>query len=148
MKPKEMFGVFGDFDPSKYEAEAKRRWGGMSEYAESVRRTSRYTAADWERIRDENAAVMERMVDAFDRGVRPTAPEAMGIAEAARLAIDRAFYPCSPEMHVVLAEGYVTDPRFRAFYDKQRDGLAAWFAEAIRANAGRAAADESPPGGA
>jgi len=122
------------------------RWGHTPEYAESHRRTSRYTKEDWARIRDENAAVLQRMVSAFDCGVSPAEPEATGIAEAARLAIDRAFYPCPPGMHVALAEGYVTDPRFRSFYDKKRDGLAEWLAEAMRANARRAGDPDSGHG--
>jgi DNA-binding transcriptional MerR regulator len=137
MRPEEMFEVFGDFDPSQYEAEVKQRWGNTDAYRESARRTSRYARKDWERIRDENAALMHRMIDAFDRGVAPKASEAMEIAEQARLAIDRAFYPCSHETHCALAQMYVTDPRFRDHYDRERAGLAAWFAAAIRANAQR-----------
>jgi len=141
MPPEEMFDVFGDFDPSLYEDEAKRRWGDTDAYKESAHRTRGCTRQDWERIRDENEAITERMFDALDRGVDPRAPEAMDIAEEARLAIDRAFYPCSRTMHATLAEGYVTDERSRAFYDDQREGLAAWFSAAIVANAERSNAE-------
>jgi len=51
----------------------------------------------------------------------------------------RPFYPCTHEMHAVLAEANVADERFRAFYDSKREGLAAWFAAAIQANVKRAA---------
>jgi len=142
MQPKELFEIFGDFDPSQYTEEVARRWGHTDAYRESARRTGRYTKGDWERIRDENAAVTARMLAAFDRDIAPTDPEAMDVAEAARRAIDRAFYTCSHAMHEALAEGYVSDPRFRSYYDKQREGLAEWFAAAIRANAARAASEE------
>jgi hypothetical protein len=42
-------------------------------------------------------------------------------------------------MHVHLGEMYVADARFTAYYDTHREGLAAWFCEAIRANANRSA---------
>ncbi len=80
------------------------------------------------------------MVALFDLGVAPHDPRAMEAAERARLSIDRNFYPCSHEMHVGLGEMYVADPRFIAYYDQHRQGLARWFCDAIRANAERAAA--------
>jgi DNA-binding transcriptional MerR regulator len=139
MSKEEMFEVFGDFDPSAYEDEARERWGDTDAYKESARRTSRYTKQDWERIRDEEAAGLTAMVELFDSGVAPDDPRAMDVAEEARLLIDRAFYPCSREMHVTLGRMYVTDPRFTACYDTHRKGLARWFAAAIEANAARAA---------
>jgi MerR family transcriptional regulator, thiopeptide resistance regulator len=142
MTPEEMFVVFGDFDPYQYEDEVRQRWGRKATYRESVRRTKSYNRKDWETIRDENDAIMEHILDVFDRGIDPHAPEAMDVAEEARLAIDRAFYPCSHAMHVLLSEGYVNDPRFRSFYDRKREGFAVWFAAAIGANANRIPAEE------
>jgi DNA-binding transcriptional MerR regulator len=139
MSKEEMFEVFGDFDPSAYEDEVRQRWGDMEAYRESARRTGRYAKQDWERIRDEGAANLAAMIDLFDARVAPDDPRAMDIAEEARLQIDRAFYPCSREMHVTLGQMYVTDPRFTACYDTHREGLACWFAAAIEANAARAA---------
>lgn len=137
MTKEEMFEVFGDFDPSQYEDEVKERWGDTDAYRESARRTKRYRKEDWERIKAEGAANMEVMLALFDEGVPPTDPRAMDVADEARLQIDRNFYPCSREMHVNLGEMYVADARFTAFYDQHRPGLAAWFRDAIRANAER-----------
>ncbi len=137
MNPEDMFCVFGDFDPSQYEDEVTQRWGDADAYKESARRTKAYTAADWKRIQETNEKVSLAMIAAFDKGVRPESVEAMDIAESARLAIDHAFYPCSHQMHKALAAGYVSDVRFRAYYDGQREGLAVWFAAAIHANARR-----------
>jgi len=138
MDNEEMFEVFGDFDPSEYEEEVKERWGDTDAYAESARRTARYTKADWERFKAENEANGARMVELFDEGVEPSDPRAVQVAEAARQLIDRWFYPLSKEMHVCLGDMYVADPRFKKHYDSQRDGLAQWFCDAIRANAAEA----------
>ncbi len=135
MSKEEMFEVFGDFDPAEYEDEVKERWGDTDAYKESSKRTARYTKQDWERIKTEGAEQLDRMIALFDEGVSPEDPRSMGVAEAARLSIDRNFYPCSREMHVNLGEMYVADPRFTDYYDKHRTGLAQWFCDAIIANA-------------
>jgi len=139
MRTEEMFEVFGDFDPAVFEDEVRERWGDTDAYRESARRAGRYAKRDWERIRDEGAAGLAAMVELFDAGVAPDDPRAMDLAEEARLQIDRAFYPCSRERHMTLGQMYVTDPRFTAYYDTHREGLARWFAAAIEANAARAA---------
>lgn len=137
MTKEEMFEVFGDFDPSQYEDEVKERWGDTDAYRESARRTSRYTKDDWSRFKAEGEQQMARMIELFDAGVAPDSPEAMDVAEEARLQIDRWFYPCSREMHAALGDTYVTDARFTAHYDEHRPGLAAWFRDAIHANKAR-----------
>jgi len=139
MSDEEMFEVFGDFDPAEYEDEVRERWGDTDAYKESARRTKRYSKDDWLRIKSEGEQNLTAMVALFDEGVAPDDPRAMDVAEDARLQIDRNFYPLSPEMHVNLGEMYIADPRFTAYYDKHREGLAVWFRDAIKANAARAA---------
>ena len=53
MSKEDMFEVFGDFDPSEYEAEVEERWGDTDAYKESARRTRRYTKDDWARFKAE-----------------------------------------------------------------------------------------------
>jgi MerR family transcriptional regulator, thiopeptide resistance regulator len=138
MKPEEMFEVFGDFDPGAHEAEAKARWGESASYAESTRRTKRYTKEDWKAIRDEAEAIGRAFGDALASGKAPADLQVMDVAELARLHIDRWFYPCSRDMHRALGQIYVDDPRFAANYEKIRAGLAAFVRDAIRANSARA----------
>ena len=63
--------------------------------------------------------------------------DAMDAAEAARQQITSAFYPCSLEMHVNLAEMYIADPRFTATYERIAPGMAQYVHDAILANAAR-----------
>jgi hypothetical protein len=130
---RDMFEVFGDFDPKQYEAEVQERWGHTDAYAESARRTKRYTKQDWQRVKDESFQIGTDTARLMDEG----AP-AMALAEQARLQIDTWFYPCSHEMHVNLAEMYIVDPRFKATYEKIHVGMAEYWHDAIRANAARA----------
>jgi DNA-binding transcriptional MerR regulator len=137
MNPQEMFEVFGDFDPKAHEEEAARRWGQTDAYAESARRTKRYTKEDWKAIRDEMSAIGTAFAEAMASGAKPTDAAVMDIAERARLHIDTRFYPCSRAMHVALGQMYVTDPRFTETYERIRPGLAQFVCDAIRANAER-----------
>jgi DNA-binding transcriptional MerR regulator len=137
MTEEEMFEVFGDFDPAEHEEEVEQSWGDTDAYKISARRTASYTKEDWARFKAEQDSLNDRMIAVFDAGAEPTDPQAMDIAEEARAQIDTWFYPLSREMHVCLGEMYVADPRFKANYDKQREGLAQWLCDAIKANAAR-----------
>jgi DNA-binding transcriptional MerR regulator len=137
MKPEEMFEVFGDFDAKAHEEEVARRWGKTEAYAESARRTKRYTKEDWTAIRDEMNAIHAAFAEAMASGAKPTDVTVMDVAERARRHIDARFYPCSPAMHVALGQMYVSDPRFTESYERIRPGLAQFVCDAIRANAER-----------
>ena len=126
--------LFGGFDPSQYEAEAKERWGGKG-YEESARRVKGYTADDWKRWKAENAAIYGDAADAMRRGVDPASAVAQEIAERHRLAIDTWFYPCSKATHAGLADMYEVDARFSAAIDAHAEGLTRFLAAAMRANA-------------
>jgi MerR family transcriptional regulator, thiopeptide resistance regulator len=139
LTPEERLEVFGGFDPAAYEAEAGERWGKTDAYAESARKTAAYTKADWLRVQAESKAVNDRFVAAMTAGLDADSLEAMDAAEAHRKQIG-AFYACSPDMHVGLAEMYINDPRFAANYEKVAPGLAQYVHDAILANAARAKA--------
>lgn len=137
MTREEMFAVFGDFDPGDYEDEVQERWGSTEAYRESARRTARYTKADWQRFKEESAAINRAIVALMDAGVAPDDPRAKDAVEQARLQIDRWFYPCSRAMHAQLGEMYVADARFTATYEKIRPGMAEYMHAATAANAAR-----------
>lgn len=61
----------------------------------------------------------------------------MDMAEEHRQHITKWFYECTYEIHRGLADMYVADERFKAFYDSLRTGLAEHLRDAIRANAAR-----------
>ncbi len=127
--------LFEGFDPSEYEEEAQQRWGGTDAYAESARRTSRYTAEDWARYKAEQAGIYSDLVAALSAGTLPEDPSARAIAERHRLSIDRWFYPCSKALHRGLADMYEADTRFAENIDRHGKGLTPFLAAAIRANA-------------
>ncbi|EFL33865.1 MerR family transcriptional regulator [Streptomyces viridochromogenes DSM 40736] len=137
LTPEEKFEVFGGKDPEQYAEEVEERWGDTEEYAESQRRTARYTKEDWQRIQAEAADWAERYGALMSAGEPPTGEAAMTLAEEHRQHICTWFYECSHELHRCLGEMYVSDERFKELYDGMRPGLAEHLKDAIAANADR-----------
>ncbi|MET9444256.1 MerR family transcriptional regulator [Streptomyces sp. NPDC006610] len=140
LTPEERFEVFGDKDPEQYAQEAEERWGGTEAYAESQRRAASYTKEDWKRMQAEVADWGERYDALMAAGEAPTGERAMDMAEEHRQHICRWFYECPYDVHRGLGEMYVSDERFKAFYEAMRPGLAEHLRDAITANAARHAA--------
>jgi MerR family transcriptional regulator, thiopeptide resistance regulator len=132
--------IFDGFDPQQHEDEVRQRWGHTDAYKVSAQRAKSYTEADWQKIKDEQAAIYADALAAQKAGVRADEPRAMDVAERHRLSIDRWFYPCSPKMHCGLADLWKADRRYAESIDKHGAGLTEYFAGAVRANASRASA--------
>jgi DNA-binding transcriptional MerR regulator len=137
MNKEEMFEVFGEFDPTQHEAEVKERWGDSDAFRESKKRTARYNKEDWLRIKAEGEAVTLKLVALMSAGQPASSAEAMDVAEEHRRHIDRWFYPLSHAFHCELGKMYVADERFTKNIDAVRPGLAAYWRDAIFANAAR-----------
>jgi DNA-binding transcriptional MerR regulator len=143
LTPEERFEVFGENDPSQYEAEVEERWGQTDAYAESRRKTATYTKDDWLRIKDESADVERRFAEALRSGAAADSEQAMDVAEEHRQHISRYFYDCPPEMHAGLGRMYVEDERFTAHYEEIAPGLAQYVSTAVQANAARRSGESS-----
>ncbi|MHB9860001.1 MerR family transcriptional regulator [Streptomyces sp. YIM S03343] len=137
LTPEERFEVFGDKDPEQYADEAEQRWGGTAAYAESQRRAARYAKDDWRRLQAEADDWSARYTALMTDGEPPAGERAMDLAEEHRRHIGTWFYDCSYDMHRCLGDMYVSDERFKAFYDSMRPGLAEHLRDAITANADR-----------
>lgn len=137
MDNKKMFDGFDEFDQSKYEEEARERWGHTDAYKESTRRVKSYSKEDMARMKQEMDAIHNRMAEVMKSGKPATDPAAVAVAEEHRQHIDRWFYPCSHQMHRGLGDMYVADARFTATYEAIAPGLAQYMRDAIAANAPR-----------
>jgi DNA-binding transcriptional MerR regulator len=62
--------IFDGFDPSTHEDEVKQCWGQTDAYKISAQRTKSYTEADWQRFKDEQAAICADVLAAIKDGVR------------------------------------------------------------------------------
>ena len=137
MNKEDMFEVFGEFNPSEHEEEAKERWGDSDLYQESRRRTRTYGKDQWKEAVGEGRTIAGELAALLSSGAEPHSVEAMDLAERHRQHISQWFYPCSLEVHVGLGEMYVVDPRFTKYWDDFAPGLATFVRDAFQANAGR-----------
>jgi DNA-binding transcriptional MerR regulator len=133
--PTEEKTMFDGFDPTVYEDEARERWGHTDAYHESMRRTQAYGEAQWNEIRRESEPIIRELIGLMRAGSPADGPAARAVAERHREHISRWFYPCSPQTHRGLAEMYIADERFTRTYEREAEGLAAYFHDAILANA-------------
>lgn len=129
--------IFGESFSDEYAEEAEARWGESAVWAQSRSRTKHYTKEQWQQVKDETDQINGAFIVLMASGASADSPEAMDVAERARLQIHRWFYDCSPAMHDSLANLYVTDPRFTATYEDQAHGLARYVHDAIKANGAR-----------
>ena len=131
----EVATMFDGFDASEYEDEARERWGHTEAYQESARRTREYGEAEWNEIRREASEIVDGLSALMRAGEPADGAAARTLAERHREHLSRWFYPCSPQMHRGLGEMYVADDRFAQVYEREAPGLAAYFHDAILANA-------------
>ncbi|MGV3591450.1 MAG: MerR family transcriptional regulator [Gammaproteobacteria bacterium] len=133
MSTKEMFEVFPDLKQEDI-IEAEARWGDSEAWKQSAARSRNYRRQDWERMKHEASEVNARLEAVFNAGYRPDSPEALRAIDAARELITRWHYDCSKEFHVRLTAMTGSDERFVKNIDRNCPGLAAWMAQAARAN--------------
>lgn len=122
--------MFEGFDAAKYEEEAREKWGGTPEWDESAKRWKNYTRKDWDAIKREGGEIMTKIVALMDR--RPSDPEVQRWIGRHHGQINDRFYVCSAEIYRGLADGYAQDPRFKAFYENIKPGLAQFMSDAMK----------------
>lgn len=128
---KELFG--GAFDEA-YAKEAEQRWGDTDAWRQSQERTAGWTKDDWAAIKAQGEAINADFIAALTEGAPAAEERAMEVAERHREAVER-HYDCSHEFHRHLADLYVSDTRYTAYFENLHPGLAAYVRDAIHANA-------------
>ncbi len=118
-----------------FQDEAQQRWGHTDAYAESARRTSRYTDEDFTLANKQAAEAVQEFIDALTAGLPADSIQAASAAESHRQAITDWYYECTYDIHAGLAAMYIADERFREHYESQMPGLAQYVHDAILANA-------------
>lgn len=130
----EVAEILGDAQFPVYQAEAEQKWGDTDDWKISAQTTANMTRADWGAATQKANQVETALVEAMRRGVQPGSVEANELAESHRELISH-FFPVSISKQVLIACGYVSDPRFTAYYEARGEGLATWLKSIIDANA-------------
>ena len=126
--------ILGESKFPEYQQEAGERWGDTEDWATSQREAAKLTSADWENLKERTSQIESRVVEAMREGLDPESEQARALAEEHRELIS-TFFPVTHSKHVLLARGYVNDPRFKAYYEERAEGLATWLKSSIDANA-------------
>ncbi|WAL39533.1 MerR family transcriptional regulator [Brevibacterium sp. BRM-1] len=134
LTPQEQAEAFGSQWDDRYAQEAQERWGDTPEWEQSERVKAQLSAADWERVRAEAESFEEDLAAAFAAGTAPGSPAANALAERHFAQIGQ-WFDMTHQKQVLIATGYVQDPRYVEYYDRLGAGLTAWLKEVIDANA-------------
>lgn len=128
-QPDALYDAFSDADYQQYAAEVKAKYGNSDAYKQSQARMKQMTNADMQRIKAEGGAIVQALADVMDKQVDHT--------DVQKLIGDyhthmNQFYDCSKAHFGKLGEMYIADPRFTAFYDNVKPGLAQFVHDAIQ----------------
>lgn len=124
----EMYDPFKDDDVQQYQEEVKQRWGNTDAYKQSNARVSKMTKKEMDELKASGKKFTQTLADAMDKPIASGEVQAL-IAEHYKGI--QFFYDCPLSMYRNLGQMYVDDPRFTAYYDKFRPGLAVFVRDAI-----------------
>lgn len=122
--------LYEGFTPEEIE-QVKREARAMYDpvlVEESEQRVKKMGRAEWKAVSAEGEAVTTGLAALADRD--PGDAEVQELIARHHAWIEN-FYPCSAEVYRGLGRGYVEHPKFRAFYEKYRPGLADFMSAAM-----------------
>ncbi|HTM67987.1 MAG TPA: MerR family transcriptional regulator [Candidatus Binatia bacterium] len=130
MDDKDLYGDFSRQEMDAYAEEAKQRWGHTEAWRQSQERYKKMTKADLARVKDEGDKLMKEIAARRTEDPASTAVQALIARHYAAL---RTWYEPNLKMYRGLADMYVADPRFAAYYEKYAPGLAQFMRDAMHA---------------
>jgi DNA-binding transcriptional MerR regulator len=124
----ELYDAFKDDDVKQYQDEVKQRWGNSDAYKQSMARVSKMTKKEMAQLKEDGKKHTQAIADAMDKGI--SHPDVQALISKSHEGVN-FFYDCDVEFFRNLGKMYVADPRFTAYYEKFRPGLAVFVRDAI-----------------
>ena len=115
----------------KYGAEVRACYGDEQMDAANAKVLG-MTQADYERFEDLKDEVQQALETAVRAGEDPTGPAGERITRLHKTWLGGTWKEYTADAHKALAEGYVTDKRFTAYYDRNVPGCARFLCDAVR----------------
>ena len=115
-----------------YGAEIRAKYGD-EEVDRANRRALALTAGEYDRWKGLGDEIRARLTSAVRAGEDPAGAEGRAIAALHREWLSFSWEQYTPEAHRGLVTMYPEDARFRAYYDGEVDGCAAFLRDAVRA---------------
>lgn len=137
MEDREKFEAFKkdlvDENEKKYGAEVRERWGDAAADASNAK-VMGMSEQQYARTQELEAQMREALLAGMDAG-DPAGEDAQRAADLHRQWLSEfwADGAYSKEAHVALAEGYVADERFKAYYEAIAPGATEFLRDAIKA---------------
>lgn len=128
MPGNEMFEAFDRSQMEKYKQETRERFNPEL-VKESEERTAAYTEQQWIAIQTEQSEIYAAIADLLS--CAPGDEQVQTLINRHYQSINRYFYTCTLDVYAGLADLYVGDQRFKAFFEKVRPGLASFIREAM-----------------
>ncbi len=133
MSETQLFDGFSDEQQAEYEKEAMQKYDPATVKA-SIKKWRAYTPAEKQRIGEEGNAVYHGFLRAIPAG--PASLEAQACVERWRRHMEYFWVP-NDEQLLGIAEGYNSDPRFKANFDKIDPRLAPFVRDAVSVYVGK-----------
>ncbi|MFZ5857156.1 MAG: MerR family transcriptional regulator [Chloroflexota bacterium] len=128
-----LFEGFSEEQQEKYALEAEQMYDPET-VRESNRKWKSYSAAKKESILAEGKAIYLDLIAAMPKGA--DSPETQALIQRWRDHMDHFWTPNLDQL-VAIAEGYVSDPRFKANFDQMHAGLAQFVRDAVTVYVGK-----------
>lgn len=128
IKDEELYDAFKDDEVKQYQEEVKQRWSNTDAYKQSMARVGTMTKQEMNQLKTDGKAFTQKLADHMDHDPKSATAQAL-IAEHYKGI--QFFYDCPLPMYRNLGQMYVDDPRFTAYYDTVRPGLAMWVRDGI-----------------
>jgi DNA-binding transcriptional MerR regulator len=128
MEEKKLFAGFSDEEQAAMEKEAMQLYDPEIVKV-SNRKWKNYSSDEKQKIMDEGNAIYTDFVKVMSNG--PASPEAQSVVERWRQHMSYFWTPNEAQL-LALAEGYNSDPRFKANFDQIDPGLAEFVRDAVK----------------
>ena len=116
----------------KYGEEIREKYG-EPEVDASNAKLMNMSEEDFTRMQQIDAELMAALSASVSAGCSPDSEEGRHIAELHRQWLTFSFPLLNAELHGNMAEMYIADPRFAAYYDRSGEGCAFFLRDAVLA---------------
>lgn len=128
MQDKDLYVGLSKEEEEAYAKEAKERWGHTDAWKQSQERYGKLSDAEKQKIGQAGEDLLKEIASHMSEG--PKSDVVQKLIKQHYEAL-RVFYDPNTRMYRGLAEMYVADPRFAAFYEKRAVGLAQFMRDAM-----------------
>lgn len=115
----------------RYGEEIRRKYGD-DEIDESNRRLMGMSQEDYERFQTLGREILERLEDGVKESIQPDSEKAGRIVALHKEWLGMTWKEYKKEAHKAVANGYIKDERFKAYYDRETEGCALLLQKAVQ----------------